>query len=27
MGDNVYQPDSEEQADAAPLDLQNALDE
>jgi hypothetical protein len=27
MGDDVYQPDNEEQADAAPLDLENALDE
>jgi hypothetical protein len=27
MGDDVYQPDNEEQADAAPLDLEDALDE
>lgn len=26
-GDDVYQPDFEEQADAAPLDLEDALDE
>ena len=27
MADDVYQPDNEEQADAAPLDLEDALDE
>lgn len=27
MADDVYQPDYEEQADAAPLDLEDALDE
>ena len=27
MGDDVYQPDNEEQADAAALDLEDALDE
>lgn len=27
MGDDVYQPENEEQADAAPLDLEDALDE
>jgi len=27
MGDDVYQPNNEEQADAAPLDLEDALDE
>lgn len=27
MGDDVYQPDNEEQADAAPLDLEDALGE
>lgn len=27
MGDDVYQPDNEEQADSAPLDLEDALDE
>src|SRR5581483_6001297 len=27
MGDDVYQPENEEQADAAPLDLEDALSE
>lgn len=27
MGDDVYQPENEEQADAAPLDLEDALNE